>query len=538
MRRRVGAPRFLGNAQIFMVCVILVLSFLVFNKCSVSVPLTAAQRASQALSVEEQRLKMLNAEKSRAQRAPFDFAVYILSRLAVLALVVGASAGLITTLTLYGWRKAATLAPVGGLFPLVISKVNGAWTVFDANRAAGATVKLGTGEVMCSPGWEQAQLLTTAGALHVQSEQARSYNENVTLHDKRTLGSTGEDTTQAPIVWPKSVGLADLLQKQGGASLDKIILGLTPGDSGEWEVLSASMERMVHLGIGAASGYGKSTLLHAIIAQFVLAGNVELAMADAEGSTLGAWRNCDLLKWPMADEPDLVAPLFHAMDTELDSRARLFKQANNPENLTAYNKVRGDSPALLPMALIADEANSLLKDDAQAAQAAKNVAYRGRKFGLWLLLSGTRWTAREIPAGVKNQLSTRIGFKMNGAAQSNNLLLCADAAHLADDAPGVGIAIIPGRGKCQFKAPVVSRQEIEALLTGQSGPSNSAPVIDVEPVKVKVTPTAKLSANQETYALELAEDGLSTTAILKELFGPSGKSGPRAKAINTLLGRV
>lgn len=531
MNKRVGIPRFISNGQIFTILLVVILTVLAVKGRDINIPWTAEQRAKESATLEEIKARWNEERQERQRREPFDLAVYILTRLAALALALGAGAGLISVLTLRGWRWAATIAPVGGLFPLLLSKIDGRWTLFDANRSPTATTELG--RALVAPGWEQAQVLTALAASKVQVEQARTYSS--TINTTNAAPAPAQNTEQAPVQWPSSVSLSDLLARQGGASLDKIILGVSPGDNGEWELVNPSMSRMVHVGIGAASGWGKSTLLHTILAQFVLAGGLGLALADASGSALGQWRDCNLLQWPLATDASEITALFVAMGEELDRRAELYTQAGSPNNLSDYNKRRGELPALEPLSLVADEANSILKSNAAASQAAENLAYRGRKFGLWLVLSGQRWTKDEIPTGLTNQLSTRLAFKMNSKAQSNNLLMSGDAAGLNN--LGRGIALVPGRARVEFQAPLICEDEISALLTGHTGPRMAAPVIvDVKPEKAK--PVAKLSPHEQERAKELGAQGESTTAILKDLFGAKGKSGPRALAVNLLLGRV
>lgn len=535
MRQHMHMPRFINNARIFTTLLIVVLVVLVARGCNFNLPLTATQKAAEMADLAEQQARWAEARQDRAQRAPFDLVMYFLSRLVGLALVVAAVAGAISVFSLRGIRWAATIKPVGGIFPIVLGRLGGTWRIHDPNRQVAATTRLNDGHGLLPNGWEGAQLATTAAALDVQKEQARGYSVQAATPAGQAPAALAPAGEPAPVQWPKSVSLSDLVQRQGGASLDKIILGVSPGDAGEWELVNPPMSRMVHVGIGAASGWGKSTLLHSILAQFVMAGGVGLALADASGNALGQWRDCDLLQWPLATESDEITALFVEMGKELDRRADLYTQAGNPNSLVDYNSRRGELPALEPLSLVADEANSILKTNAAGSAAAESLAYRGRKFGLWLVLSGQRWTKDEIPVGLKNQLSTRVGFKMNSKAQSNNLLMSSDAASLND--VGRGIAIIPGRSSVEFQAPLFTDDEITALLTGQTGARSPAPVIVQDATPVKVKPVAKLTANQEERALELAEKDMSTTGILKDIFGPNGKSGPRARAINQLLDR-
>jgi S-DNA-T family DNA segregation ATPase FtsK/SpoIIIE len=282
------------------------------------------------------------------------------------------------------------------------------------------------------------------------------------------------------------------------------------------------MPTLIHIGVGSTSGWGKTTALSSFLYQFHRAGGVELALADSSGG-LGLWSKSDLLRWPFCELPDDITRLFLAVGDELTRRQGLFAQAGNAQNLNEYNQGRGDLPPLLPLIVVTDECNSLLKGHKEAGDAAESLGYRGRKFGLWLLLAGQRWTGDSVPTGLKNQMSTRLALKMMSKQQSQNLIMSGDAADL--NVIGRALCIIPGNNRVEVQVPFVSKEEIINILTGQSGPKADLPITDVEPVDDKAQQV--IDAYKET----------GTISGAARVFGtPGGNNFTKAKDILTQAG--
>lgn len=532
MRNPLRSPRFFNSPIPFAIIVILALSWLAFRGCDLP-PITPEQRALDQATLEENRAKWAEARADRARREPIDLAFYIILRLAILALIIGAGVGLITTLTLRGWRWAATIKPIGGLYPLVISKLGGRWTIFDANRAVGATTQLGDGGVLVTPGWEQAQLLVTAGAQRVQAEQARSYTTQVANNAAPALPAADESTQGVIMNWPNYVPLARYLDSQGGASLDKIFLGVTCDPAtGQQQPVSMPMDDLVHFAVAGTSGFGKTTFLESLLYQFITTNACDLAIVDLKGE-LVAWRNADVLRWPLATTRDDGSAILAACYDELQYRRTAFESIGGAKSLDDYNARANGAGQFRPLVAMLDEGTILLRGDKEIASQAVDLVLLGRSFGLWLVLAGQDFKVSSTASEIRNQLVTRVQFHAADGPQARVLL-----GHSRAQGLGVGRAICRLKGHqsdIELQAPVIARADIDALLTGQSGPRQPAPV--AEPPTTDDSPVARLSSNEQERARELGRQGETTTAIMKDLWGPNGKSGSRAKAINQLLDR-
>jgi DNA segregation ATPase FtsK/SpoIIIE-like protein len=530
--RNLTLPRFLNSPTPFAIIVIIALSWVAFRGCDPPA-LTPEQRAHEQATLEENQARWAEARADRARREPVDLAVYILLRLVALVLITAAGLGLITTLTLRGWRWAATIAPIGGLFPLVISKAGGRWTIFDANRAVGATTQLSDGDVLVAPGWEQAQFLVTAGAQRVQAEQARSYTTHTTNNAPPTLAAADESTRDVIMNWPNYVPLARYLDAQGGASLDRVFLGVTCDPAtGQQQPISMAMDDLVHFAVAGSTGFGKTTFLESLLYQFVKSNACDLAIVDLK-SELVAWRDAAALRWPVVTARDDGSAILAACYEELQARKAAFESIGGAKSLADYNARANGAGQFRPLVALLDEGTILLRGDKQIASQAVDLVLLGRSFGLWLVLAGQDFKVSSTASEIRNQLVTRVQFHAADPHQARVLL-----GHTRAQGLDAGRAICRLRGynnDVELQAPVITRAEIDALLAGQSGPRQPAP--SVEPPPTDDGPTASLSPNEEQRVRELGRQGASTTAIMKDLWGPTGKSGSRAKAINQLLGR-
>ena len=534
MKNIFGMPRFFNSPLPFAICVILLLAYLAFRGCELPA-LTTEQRASEAAGLAEQQARWDEARQARQARSGFDLAVYVLSRLALLVLALGAGAGLISVLTLYGWRRAATIAPTGGLFPLILSKLDGKWRVYDANKSPVPSAALS--DTLVAPGWELAQLAVTAGAQGVQAEQARSYSVQVapTTPAPTAVEPAGE---AAPVVmnWPGRVPLTRYLDAQGGASLDNVFMGVTcDPETGQQTPVSMAMDDLVHFAVAGSSGFGKTTFVESLLYQFVKTEACDLAIVDLKAE-LVAWRYADALRWPIATTRQDGGAILSACYDELETRKNAFESVGGCKNLTDYNARANGAGQFRPLVAVLDEATVLLKSDKELTNMAMDLVLLGRSLGLWLLLAAQNFKVSSTASEVRDQLTTRVQFHAQDGNQARILL-----GHDKAQGLGVGRAIarLSGHdGDIELQAPIVSRQEIDTLLRGQSGARQPAPVVvAATPVKAKSQPVARLTPDQEVYALELGERGLTTTAIQKEIWGENGKSGGRARAINELLHR-
>jgi len=159
-------------------------------------------------------------------------------------------------------------------------------------------------------------------------------------------------------------------------------------------------------------GSGKSTLLESILYAARRHGWM-LYFADPDGHTF----NPDLLNrlaaQPVAQSPGELQALLEKIEAELLRRQALFRSAAHnglpPADINAYNLAAGQP--LARMLLLVDEANSYF-DHKAILEKLTDLARRGRKWGLVLILAGHNWRASDVSRSLSAMFPVRVSFRV------------------------------------------------------------------------------------------------------------------------------
>jgi DNA segregation ATPase FtsK/SpoIIIE, S-DNA-T family len=193
-----------------------------------------------------------------------------------------------------------------------------------------------------------------------------------------------------------------------------------------------------HALIGGRTGYGKSTLFHALISSLALKYSpeeVELYLVDfKEGVEFKPYADAKL---PHArviaieSEREFGLSVLRETQTEMEQRGVIFKQAN-AQDITAYRQNTGEKlPRVL---LIIDEFQLLfIEQDAltnKASQILDDLARRGRSFGIHIIIGSQSVRVANIPSSTFNQFATRIALQ--SAEQEIAAILGADNVAAAE----------------------------------------------------------------------------------------------------------
>jgi DNA segregation ATPase FtsK/SpoIIIE-like protein len=306
-----------------------------------------------------------------------------------------------------------------------------------------------------------------------------------------------------PVELPRRVNLLDLLPLEG-ATLGHLVLGVAAGPEGDVRPLSAPLGRLVHIGIGGSSGWGKSVFMQAIAYQLAAAADfaVELILVDSELTTFAPFAGCKRLRYPVIDDETDALAVIQDLGGEMSRRKGLFARFSPiPATLTDYNRL-ADSP--LPFVILMIDESTALLDNKAIEAALRPIILKARKYGLFAILGGQDWKASSVSTTIRNQFCTRVHFKALDETQSRVLLRHPDAAHI--NTPGRGYAIIPGREIVEFQAPRIAAAAIIAAV-GERQPA-AAP----QPLPAAPEPTPR-----EQIILDLWDEGASFNQISKRI---------------------
>lgn len=251
---------------------------------------------------------------------------------------------------------------------------------------------------------------------------------------------------------PDSVPYPDLID------LNAIPLGV--GLSGP--ILLPGMRNMLICG---EPGSGKSNLLEGILIAALRSGML-LYLVDPDGITFNPDVLNALAAQPVAQSAQEFRVLLEKLAVELLRRQSLYHSVavdgQPPANLEAYNRVA--SQPLPPILLLVDEANSYF-DDKDILEKLTDLARRGRKWGLAVVLAGHNWRAKDVPRALSAMFPVRISFRVaddtSGVVVLGSRRWGKEAQHLRQ--PGRGILLLDGQYRI-FQAYYLQPEQARASL--------------------------------------------------------------------------
>jgi DNA segregation ATPase FtsK/SpoIIIE-like protein len=213
---------------------------------------------------------------------------------------------------------------------------------------------------------------------------------------------------------------------------------------------------------------GKSTLLRSLTYQAAQAG-WQLYLADPMSNTFvpELWNRVRALAYPVVESPDQLAEMLSAIEAECQRRAQLFRAIAagqiSPEDLEGYNAIARDR--LQPMMFVADEFNTFVNAES-VLEPLTDLARRGQKWGLLVVLAAHSWRSRDIPRATADLLQSRVVFRLNSREAARTILdngAAAMVTHVTQ--PGRAVVVLNGDSQ-QVQTYRVDGQRIMALASG------------------------------------------------------------------------
>jgi hypothetical protein len=219
----------------------------------------------------------------------------------------------------------------------------------------------------------------------------------------------------------------------------RALIGLRP----DGQIASGKWGDLKHIIVVGYTGSGKSITTRSLVYQAIRQ-DFSLILADLDGTTFPMLAEHPALLIPLAGTTDEFIGALQVALGELEHRAILYKRAANfPENIEEYNKwalANGQEP--LKRVLVAlDEFNSAVTKtggpDGKLGKLAVELASRGRKFGMTLLMSAQDFS-KEVIGAVRDEVGVIIAHKVNSENVARNVGVAA-AARISEKTPGRAI---------------------------------------------------------------------------------------------------
>lgn len=190
-------------------------------------------------------------------------------------------------------------------------------------------------------------------------------------------------------------------------------------------------KQLGHVIVAGLTGSGKSTFLRLLTEQAIQEEH-SLALADPDGRSFPYLRKSSSLFTSVGRDPDGCQDVLNEVMEEIYRRDKLYDMVQGfPDSLEAYNEVASEK---LPRIItVIDEFNGMVLSsggvNGEFSKTAVAIAWRGRKFGVNLVLAGQDFT-KAVVGPVRDQMTTKICFQVANSGISRVVLNVGGAEKL------------------------------------------------------------------------------------------------------------
>lgn len=196
----------------------------------------------------------------------------------------------------------------------------------------------------------------------------------------------------------------------------KIILGKAE----DGKNAAVTMDALGHTFIAGMTRYGKTRLLHALVAEFIKFDpeEMQIAFSDAKGVSFNIFSSSRHLFAPIAASKDETDSLIQLALTEMYGRLELFKEYADSDLCTNIDEYMELSGEVLPrIVIIFDELADSVEPDSDAEKNLTTLAKMGLAAGIHLVLSTQRPTKQGISHEVQTQCQTIMSTYMRNKVE-------------------------------------------------------------------------------------------------------------------------
>jgi S-DNA-T family DNA segregation ATPase FtsK/SpoIIIE len=223
---------------------------------------------------------------------------------------------------------------------------------------------------------------------------------------------------------------------------------------------------MTNILIAGSTGSGKSVFINSILASLLYKStpkDLRLVLIDTKGVEMSVYNGVPNLLVPIVSNPKKGAGALWWVVGEVTKRYNLLKE-KGVKNIEQYNKFCDDI-ALPDIAVVIDDFADLMNIAPRETEgAACHIASLGRAVGIHLIISTQHPSNSVVTMAIKNNIISRIAFKMASGLYSRMVLDEVGAEDLA----GMGDMLFKTIGAAKprrVQGCFVSDEEVEKVVS-------------------------------------------------------------------------
>ena len=254
------------------------------------------------------------------------------------------------------------------------------------------------------------------------------------------------------------------------------------------EEVYADIEKMPHGLVAGATGSGKSVCINTLIISLIYNNTPEelrFVLIDPKMVELSIYNDIPHLAMPVITEAKKAPAALKWVCEEMDRRFVIFSSMH-AKNLKAFNEMskRNGRPIMPKIVVVIDELADLMAvAGADIEDYIHRIGAKARAAGIHIIVATQRPSTDVIKGTMKNNIPTRIAFKVTSAVDSSTILDHGGAEKLL----GMGDMLFSNeQGEERIQGAYVTEEEIGDIVDYLSRHNEITYLVDEDQLQAKV----------------------------------------------------